>query len=165
MPDCDGAGLGRIIINDDILESTRLILLTSSGQRGEGQLFADIGFAAYLLKPVAQRDLTLCLMQALASEADTWRTHTQPIITRHALRAQRPHFLEKYLPGTYPDAGSAAQEPPVDWESLLDSFGGDTAFARKLVELFVSNGIEPALAERLKDEMQRTIAYLQFKLA
>jgi two-component system sensor histidine kinase/response regulator len=90
MPDCDGAELGRIIFDDDTLDSTRLILLTSSGQRGEGQLFADIGFAAYLLKPVAQRDLTDCLMLALASEADTWRTHSQPMITRHGLRAQRP---------------------------------------------------------------------------
>jgi two-component system sensor histidine kinase/response regulator len=90
MPDCDGAELGRIIFDDDTLDSTRLILLTSSGQRGEGQLFADIGFAGYLLKPVAQRDLTECLMLALASGADTWRTHGQPMITRHGLRAQRP---------------------------------------------------------------------------
>jgi CheY-like chemotaxis protein/HPt (histidine-containing phosphotransfer) domain-containing protein len=219
MPDCDGAELGRIILNDDTLDCTRLVLLTSSGQRGEGQLFADIGFAGYLLKPVAQRDLTECLKLALASGADTWRRHAQPIITRHALRVQRSHFLEKYLPGTFPDT-SAAQEPPVDWESLLDSFGGDTAFARKLVELFVANGNKlmasipealrrgdyeavraaaeeikgatanmravaansvaalceaaagsqdvgqaSALAEKLKDEMQRTIAYLQFKLA
>ena len=335
MPDCDGAELGRIINNDDTLDSTRLILLTSSGQRGEGQLFADIGFAGYLLKPAAQRDLTDCLMLALASEADTWRTHAQPIITRHALRAQRSHLhnrillaednivnrkaavrlleklnyrvtvvedgaaavahwksgtfdlilmdcqmprmdgyeatreirrlegaghhipivaltahaikgaaaqciaagmddylakpidsgqleacLEKYLPGMLSDAGGAAPEPPVDWESLLESFGGDTAFARKLVELFVSNGtallasipealrrgdyeavraaaqqikgatanirataansvaalceaaagsqdigMAAALAEKLQDELQRTIAYLQFKLA
>ncbi len=35
MPDCDGAELGRIIVNDDTLESTHLILLTSSGQRGK----------------------------------------------------------------------------------------------------------------------------------
>jgi CheY-like chemotaxis protein len=90
MPDCDGAELGRIIFSDDMLDSTRLILLTSSGQRGEGQLFADIGFAGYLLKPVAQRDLTDCLMLALASGADTWRTRAQPMVTRHALRAQYP---------------------------------------------------------------------------
>jgi CheY-like chemotaxis protein len=90
MPDCDGAELGRIIFNDETLDSTRLILLTSSGQRGEGQLFADLGFAGYLLKPVAQRDLTDCLMLALATEADTWRAHNQPMITRHALRALRP---------------------------------------------------------------------------
>src|SRR5712692_4266094 len=88
MPDCDGAELGRIIFSDKTLDSTRLILLTSSGQRGEGQLYADIGFTGYLLKPVAHRDLADCLMLALASKADTWRTHTQPMITRHALRAR-----------------------------------------------------------------------------
>ncbi|MBS0420794.1 MAG: response regulator [Proteobacteria bacterium] len=97
MPDGDGAELGRVIVNDETLDCTRLILLTSSGQRGEGQMFADIGFAGYLLKPVAQRDLTECLMLALASEADTWRTHTQPIITRHALRAQRSHIHNRIL--------------------------------------------------------------------
>jgi CheY-like chemotaxis protein len=89
MPDCDGAALGRMIVQDEQLKSTRLILLTSSGQRGEGRLFADIGFAGYLLKPVAQRDLTRCLMLALASSADSWHLRSQPIITRHELRAQR----------------------------------------------------------------------------
>jgi len=97
MPDCDGAELGRIVIQDETLKSTRLILLTSSGQRGEGHLFADIGFAGYLLKPVAQRDLTECLMLVLANEADTWRMRKQPIITRHALRAQRARSRNRIL--------------------------------------------------------------------
>jgi PAS domain S-box-containing protein len=87
MPGCDGAELGRIISQDKTLESTRLILLSASGQRGEGQLFADLGFAGYLLKPVSQRDLTDCLMLTLGSQADSWRTHNRPMITR---RAQRP---------------------------------------------------------------------------
>jgi CheY-like chemotaxis protein len=89
MPDCDGAELGRIIIRDESIKSTRLILLTSSGQRGDGQLFADIGFAGYLLKPVTQRDLTECLILALANTAHSWHLQSQPMITRHALRAQR----------------------------------------------------------------------------
>jgi two-component system, sensor histidine kinase and response regulator len=88
MPDCDGAQLGRMIIQDVTINSMRLILLTS-GQRGDGQLFSDIGFAAYLLKPVAQRDLTECLMLVLANTADSWHMRSQPMITRHALRAQR----------------------------------------------------------------------------
>jgi PAS domain S-box-containing protein len=89
MPDCDGAELGRMIVQDDSLRSTRLILLTSSGQRSDGQLFADIGFAGYLLKPVTQRDLTECLIFALANTAHSWHLQSQPMITRHALRAQR----------------------------------------------------------------------------
>ena len=89
MPGCDGADLGRMIIRDESIKSTRLILLTSSGQRGDGQIFADIGFAGYLLKPVSQRDLTACLVLALASPAEAWHLRSQPLITRHALRAQR----------------------------------------------------------------------------
>jgi CheY-like chemotaxis protein len=97
MPDCDGAELGRIIVQDASIKSTRLILLTSSGQRGDGQLFADIGFAGYLLKPVTQRDLTECLILALANSADSWHLQSQPMITRHALRAQRARSGNRIL--------------------------------------------------------------------
>jgi signal transduction histidine kinase/DNA-binding response OmpR family regulator/HPt (histidine-containing phosphotransfer) domain-containing protein len=97
MPDCDGEALGRIIIQDEHLKSTRLILLTSSGQRGDGQLFADMGFAGYLLKPVALRDLTECLILVLANTADSWHMQSQPMITRHALRAQRARTRNRIL--------------------------------------------------------------------
>jgi two-component system sensor histidine kinase/response regulator len=97
MPDCDGAELGRIIVQDASIKSSRLILLTSSGQRGDGQLFADIGFAGYLLKPVTQRDLTECLILALANTADSWHLKSQPMITRHALRAQRARSGNRIL--------------------------------------------------------------------
>jgi two-component system sensor histidine kinase/response regulator len=97
MPDCDGAELGRIIIQDESIKSTRLILLTSSGQRGDGQLFAHIGFAGYLLKPVTQRDLTECLLLVLANTAQSWHLQSQPMITRHALRAQRAQSGNRIL--------------------------------------------------------------------
>jgi PAS domain S-box-containing protein len=89
MPGCDGATLGKTILSEPQLQKTRLILLTSSGQRGDGQLFAELGFAAYLLKPVTHRDLTDCLLMVLGTQAEGWRLATQPIVTRHALRSQR----------------------------------------------------------------------------
>jgi signal transduction histidine kinase/DNA-binding response OmpR family regulator len=97
MPGCDGAELGRAIIQDESIKNTRLILLTSSGQRGDGQLFAHIGFAAYLLKPVTQRDLTECLILVLANTADSWHLQSQPMVTRHALRAQRARTGNRIL--------------------------------------------------------------------
>jgi two-component system, sensor histidine kinase and response regulator len=97
MPNCDGAELGRTIIQDERLKSTRLILLTSSGQRGDSRLFANIGFAGYLLKPVMQRDLTDCLTLALASSADSWHLQSQPILTWQALRTQRIRTGRKIL--------------------------------------------------------------------
>jgi PAS domain S-box-containing protein len=89
MPGCDGATLGKTILAEHALHGARLILLTSSGQRGDGRMFSELGFAAYLLKPVTHRDLTDCLMMVLGTQADGWRMATQPIVTRHALRSQR----------------------------------------------------------------------------
>ena len=41
------------------------------------------------MKPVTQRDLTECLILVLANTAQSWHLQSQPMITRHALRAQR----------------------------------------------------------------------------
>jgi two-component system, sensor histidine kinase and response regulator len=89
MPGCDGATLGKTILAEPALRNARLILLTSSGQRGDGRMFSELGFAGYLLKPVTHRDLTDCLMMVLGTQAEGWRMATQPIVTRHALRSQR----------------------------------------------------------------------------
>jgi PAS domain S-box-containing protein len=97
MPGYDGAKLGRIIVNDPSLKHTRLVLLTSSGQRGDGHMFADIGFAGYLLKPVTQSDLTDCLTMVLSAEAASWHFKSQPIVTRHALRSQRAQKRQRIL--------------------------------------------------------------------
>ena len=97
MPGCDGAQLGRMILGEDALKKARLILLTSSGQRGDGKLFANLGFAGYLLKPVTQRDLTDCLMMVLGSRAEAWDLQTQSIVTRHAIRSQRTREANRIL--------------------------------------------------------------------
>ena len=97
MPGCDGAELGRQITADPELKRTRLILLTSSGQRTDSQMFADIGFAGYLLKPVTQRDLTDCLMLVLAQGLDGASSRAQPLITREHLQGQRPRRRNRVL--------------------------------------------------------------------
>jgi PAS domain S-box-containing protein len=97
MPGYDGAKLGAAILNDEQIKRTRLVLLTSSGQRGDGRLFADLGFAGYLLKPVTQGDLTDCLMMVLGARPEAWATRTQPIVTRHALRSHRARTSQRIL--------------------------------------------------------------------
>jgi two-component system, sensor histidine kinase and response regulator len=89
MPVCDGAELGRIINRDELMSVTRLILLTSSGQRSDEEKFADIGFAGYLMKPVTRRDLTDLLLLILDKPATVWHMRSQPIVTREALRSTR----------------------------------------------------------------------------
>ncbi|HEX4243069.1 MAG TPA: response regulator [Steroidobacteraceae bacterium] len=97
MPECDGADLGRQIVQDPGMRSTRLILLTSSGQRGDGRMFGDIGFAGYLLKPVGQRDLMACLELTLAKSAESWHLKSQPMITEQALGARRSNGQRQIL--------------------------------------------------------------------
>ena len=89
MPNCDGEELGQIICSDTALQSTRLVLLTSSGQRNDAYRFAELGFAGYLLKPVTQRDLMQCLMLAFAAPAESWHLHTQTIVTNSTLQCRR----------------------------------------------------------------------------
>jgi two-component system, sensor histidine kinase and response regulator len=97
MPDCEGAELGRRIIADARLKTTRLILLTSSGAQGDGGLFAQIGFSGYLLKPVAQRDLLECLQLIFSNEAEAWHKQTQPLVTLQDLHEQRARAASRIL--------------------------------------------------------------------
>jgi PAS domain S-box-containing protein len=89
MPGCNGADLGRQINADPALNSARLVVLTSSAQRPESSRFAQLGFAGFLVKPVAQDDLLECLMVVLGSTADDWHTQSHPIVTEERLRSRR----------------------------------------------------------------------------
>jgi signal transduction histidine kinase/ligand-binding sensor domain-containing protein/CheY-like chemotaxis protein/HPt (histidine-containing phosphotransfer) domain-containing protein len=86
MPGCDGYELGRRITSDPRFKATRLVLLTSAlGIRGAGD-FAELGFAAYLLKPVSQRDLRECLSRVMSVGAAQWHQRTQPIVIAERAR-------------------------------------------------------------------------------
>src|ERR1044071_3017308 len=63
------------------------MLLTSLDRSGDMQRFAQIGFSAYLTKPVRTRELLDCLNRALSHDAEDWHMHSQPIITRGTLVA------------------------------------------------------------------------------
>ena len=96
MPDCDGAELGRRInAADSPLKSTRLVLLTSSGQKSDVTRFEELGFAGFLLKPVALRELAACLETVLSAKAADWHSRTQSIVTQQAptLEAKKRRIL------------------------------------------------------------------------
>jgi signal transduction histidine kinase/CheY-like chemotaxis protein len=133
MPGRDGADLGREIVADPVLKSVRLVLLTSSGRGDEQKLFAQIGFAAYLHKPVAQRDLIECLSMTAATSAEAWHNQTQPIITAAALSGSRERSRRRVL---------VAEDNPVNQKvarRLLESLGCTVEVAdngRIAVEMF-----------------------------
>ena len=87
MPGMDGAALGRAIKADEKLKDTRLVMMTSLGQRGDAKRTQEIGFAAYLTKPVRQSDLLGCLAALLSGQAVG--QPARPIVTRHSIREMR----------------------------------------------------------------------------
>ena len=84
MPGMDGATLGRIIKTDEKLKETRLVLCSSLGQRGDAKRMQEIGFAAYLNKPLRQSEISACLTALLAGTVAT--EPEQPLVTRHTIR-------------------------------------------------------------------------------
>ena len=94
MPGMDGLELARAIKADPLLAPTRLILLTSQGQRGDGQAAQAAGYAAYLTKPVHEARLYECLLAVVASQAPDVPA---PLITRHSLAESKAQGTPKIL--------------------------------------------------------------------
>ena len=67
LPDISGEELGRRM-GDPELSSTRLVMVASSGLRGDAARVSQIGFAAYLPKPVTATTLLDCLRQLRAQD-------------------------------------------------------------------------------------------------
>ncbi|MCP4723597.1 MAG: response regulator [bacterium] len=86
MPGMDGKALGKTIKADADLAGTHLIIMTSIGKRGDARLFKEIGFSAYMTKPVRQSELIDCLTAVLSGK--THEPESQ-IITRHSLRESK----------------------------------------------------------------------------
>lgn len=63
MPEIDGEQLGRSIKAETTLASTHLIMMTSLCQQRTFSYMTDLGFSAYLVKPVKQSRLFDCLVQ------------------------------------------------------------------------------------------------------
>lgn len=66
MPDVDGEMLGSYIKADSLLQPTRLIMMTSLNHWGGARNALQLGFSAYLVKPVKQSRLLDCLLNTLA---------------------------------------------------------------------------------------------------
>ncbi len=93
MPGMDAETLGRTIKKDPDLADTILVMMTSIGHRGEAAKFREIGFAAYLTKPVKQSQLYDCLATVTGIQKDAAKQRTIPIVTRHSLAEDRKRSI------------------------------------------------------------------------
>ena len=84
MPGMGGEDFARAMKAEVQTAQTQLIMMTSTGQRGDAALVSQLGFTAYLVKPVKQSLLFDCLA-AVVGSADAEAGEKPPLITRHLL--------------------------------------------------------------------------------
>jgi CheY-like chemotaxis protein len=89
MPGMDGETLGRSIRADKRLKDIRMVMLTSLGIRGDARHFAEIGFTAYLIKPVRHQELRWTLSLVLKERVENTPI-SSAIVTRHTARETMP---------------------------------------------------------------------------
>lgn len=86
MPGINGEELGKAIKADPVLKDTQLIMFTSFSQRGDAARLEDVGFAAYLPKPIKYHQLYDCIMAVFDKRQITSESQQkQRIITKYTL--------------------------------------------------------------------------------
>ncbi len=89
LGETDGIELARTIKSQDQGVTLRIVLLTSLGRRGDAKKAREAGLAAYLTKPIRERQLHDCLVavmaQCSASIHESGTADLPPLITRHTL--------------------------------------------------------------------------------
>jgi CheY-like chemotaxis protein len=80
MPDKSGIELAREIISDPAISQAKLILLTAYDTAGLGSQTIELGFKAYITKPVRQSQLLNCLLAVVCGR--------EPAITKSAAAAR-----------------------------------------------------------------------------
>jgi len=80
MPGMDGKQLGELIRAEQQLATTKRVLLSSQGQRGDAKKMKQAGFAAYLSKPINQSELYNALLQVAGINGTE-----EQLVTRHTI--------------------------------------------------------------------------------
>jgi two-component system sensor histidine kinase/response regulator len=87
MPGMDGFRVAKAIKQDPNYPEPTIIMLTSSGARGDAKRCRELGIKAYLPKPIVPSDLLEAIKMALGSQQRS--EMSTPVITRHLLRESR----------------------------------------------------------------------------
>ena len=88
MPDLDGFSVAERIRANPALAETRLMILTSAGQRGDAARCSQLGVEVYLLEPVKPSNLREAVSAVLSRERAGPEAPVAPV-TRHSLREDR----------------------------------------------------------------------------
>jgi len=97
MPELDGIQLGQLIRDEPDLAHTKLLLLTSIGQRGEAAAAHQAGFAGYLTKPLRKIQLHDGLAAVMGYCWNEEPEQIRPLVTRHTLKETQRLSRDKIL--------------------------------------------------------------------
>jgi PAS domain S-box-containing protein len=84
MPDVDGEMLGEQIKLDDRLKQTKLVMMSSLNNRQSFKHMQELGFSAYLVKPIKASRLMECLVEVLSPQ-------TMPLVKEYRSEMRSPH--------------------------------------------------------------------------
>jgi len=84
MPKTDGRMLGKKIKQEDKLKKILMVMLTSRGIKGDANIMKQIGFDAYLTKPVKRNQLYDCLLSVFGYNAQP--SEKKKFVTRHLIK-------------------------------------------------------------------------------
>jgi PAS domain S-box-containing protein len=87
MPDLDGFGLAERVRERPEFRTTLIMMLSSIGQRGDGQRSRELGVASYLTKPIRQDVLLDAILLVLGANAQ--QPARPALVTRHSLQESR----------------------------------------------------------------------------
>jgi CheY-like chemotaxis protein len=90
MPHMDGFTLAKKIKESPNLAGASIMMLTSSGVRGDAVRCRKLGIVAYLVKPIKQSELLDAIMLVLGTAPK--RKEKVPLITRHIIKESRQRF-------------------------------------------------------------------------
>jgi len=88
MPDTDGLHFGKKVREIDVLQNTKLILVTAFDKPGIGEEAISLGFDAYLTKPIRQSELLDAITSILRESKDAQAPRAKAIEPRPG--ASRP---------------------------------------------------------------------------
>ena len=98
MPEMNGEMLGTKIKADPLIKDTILVMLSSVGLRGDAARVKDIGFSAYLTKPIKRSQLFDCILALFGQCCDSGdKKHATRLITRHTLAEEKKRRIRILL--------------------------------------------------------------------
>lgn len=92
MPEKNGIEMAREILNDQILSKTDLVLLTAFDTPGLGAQAIDMGFKAFITKPVRQSQLLDCLTDVVCKDT-IFNKETNTSTNENQIEQQRSELI------------------------------------------------------------------------